>query len=205
MNNKELRINGECKLIVKNNQQMVNREELKMGNHKNKKSNNSKSMVYVVIGAALVAVIAGSLFFKKEGNKNEGKAKENVVVLEGKGLVIPINEITNEASYYPVEVDGVGLEVLAIKATDGTIRTAFNTCQICYSSGRGYYEQDGDVLVCQNCKNRFSPDEVEVTRGGCNPVPIFSEDKTVDDTNITISNAFLKEATGIFENWKEAY
>ncbi len=200
MNNKELRINGECKLIVKNNQQMVNREELKMGNHKNKKSNNSKSMVYVVIGAALVAVIAGSLFFK-----NEGKAKENVVVLEGKDLVIPINEITNEASYYPVEVDGVGLEVLAIKATDGTIRTAFNTCQICYSSGRGYYEQDGDVLVCQNCKNRFSPDEVEVTRGGCNPVPIFSEDKTVDDTNITISNAFLKEATGIFENWKEAY
>ena len=205
MNNKELRINGECKLIVKNNQQMVNREELKMGNHKNKKSNSSKSMVYVVIGAALVAVIAGRLFFKKEGNKNEGKAKENVVVLEGKDLVIPINEITNEASYYPVEVDGVGLEVLAIKATDGTIRTAFNTCQICYSSGRGYYEQDGDVLVCQNCKNRFSPDEVEVTRGGCNPVPIFSEDKTVDDTNITISNAFLKEATGIFENWKEAY
>lgn len=36
-----------------------------------------------------------------------------------------------------------------------TIRTAFNTCQVCYSSGRGYYVQEGNVLVCQNCGNRF--------------------------------------------------
>lgn len=174
-----------------------------MSKYEQKKSNHSK--VYIVIGAIAIVLIAGSVFFKQQGNKNEDKLKENVVVLEGEDLVIPINEITSEASYYPVEIDGLNLEVLAIKATDGTIRTAFNTCQICYSSGRGYYKQEGDVLICQNCKNRFSPDEVEVTRGGCNPVPIFSEDKTVDDTNITISNAFLKEATGIFENWKEAY
>lgn len=176
-----------------------------MSKYKQKTGNNSKNRVYIIVGAILVVFIVGSIFFNQQGNKNESKAKENVVVLEGKDLIIPINEITNEASYYPVEVDGVNLEVLAIKATDGTIRTAFNTCQICYSSGRGYYEQDGDVLVCQNCRNRFSPDEVEITRGGCNPVPIFEEDKQVDDTNITISNAFLKEATGIFENWKEVY
>lgn len=175
-----------------------------MGNHKKKKS-NSRNIIYMGIGAVLVVLIAESTIFNQQDNKNEGKRKENMVVLNGKDLVIPINEITNQASYYPVEVDGVDLEVLAIKASDGTIRTAFNTCQICYSSGRGYYEQEGDVLICQNCKNRFSPDEVEITRGGCNPVPIFDEDKQVDDTNITISNTFLKEATGIFENWKEAY
>lgn len=29
------------------------------------------------------------------------------------------------------------------------IRTAFNTCQVCYSSGKGYYVQSGNVLVCQ--------------------------------------------------------
>ena len=33
------------------------------------------------------------------------------------------------------------LEVLAVKAPDGTIRTAFNTCQVCYGSGRGLYRQ----------------------------------------------------------------
>lgn len=176
-----------------------------MRQYKKKKDNTPKNRMYLIGGAVLVVFIIGITFFNQQTNKNDSRAKENVVVLEGKDLVIPIEEITNEASYYPVEVGGVNLEVLAIKATDGTIRTAFNTCQICYSSGRGYYKQQGDTLICQNCGNRFSPDEVEITRGGCNPVPIFEEDKVVDEANITISNAFLKEATGIFENWKEAY
>ncbi len=178
----------------------------KKDNHfKRKKSNHSTSRVYIVMGVIGLVLIIGATFFKTQSNKNEDKPKENVVVLEGKDLVIPINEITNEASFYPVEIEGVDLEVLAIKAADGSIRTAFNTCQICYSSGKGYYVQEGNELICQNCRNRFSPEQVEVVSGGCNPVPIFPEDKKVDDTHLTISNTFLKEATGIFENWKEAY
>jgi len=35
------------------------------------------------------------------------------------------------------------MEVLAVKAPDGTIRTAMNTCKICYDSGAGYYVQEG--------------------------------------------------------------
>ena len=62
---------------------------------------------------------------------------------------------------------------------------AFNTCQVCYDSGRGYYVQEGDVLVCQNCGNRFSAEQVELIKGGCNPVPIDSENKTDDGTTIT--------------------
>jgi uncharacterized membrane protein len=94
---------------------------------------------------------------------------------------------------------------LAVKASDGSIRTAFNTCRVCYDSGRGYYEQEGNALVCQNCGNRFSPDQVEVAANGCNPVPIFPENKTVDDTSITISGEFLNEAKVIFANWKTEY
>jgi len=94
------------------------------------------------------------------------------------------------------------MEILAVKASDGTVRTAFNTCQVCYSSGRGYYIQEGDVLVCQNCGNRFKMDEVEVARGGCNPVPIFKEMKEVTDTTITIPKELFAEAEGIFANWK---
>jgi len=58
------------------------------------------------------------------------------------------------------------------------------------------------MLVCQNCGNRFNSDDVEITRGGCNPVPIFSEDKTVDSENITISKEFFEKSKNIFENWK---
>ncbi len=117
-------------------------------------------------------------------------------------LVIPTKDITEKASFFPVEVDGTKLEVLAIKAPDGTIRTAFNTCQVCYSSGRGYYKQQGDYLVCQNCGNRFKASDVEVSKGGCNPVPILEGDKTVDENNITIPASLLKQAVVIFANWK---
>ena len=46
---------------------------------------------------------------------------------------------------------------------------------------------------------------VEVEAGGCNPWPIFDEDKTVTDESITISNDFLKESKEIFANWKATY
>ena len=94
------------------------------------------------------------------------------------------------------------LEVLAVKASDGTIRTAFNTCQVCYNSGKGYYKVDGNELVCQNCGNRFGMDAVGVTKGGCNPVPITEEYKTVTNDTITVSKDVLSQATVIFSEWK---
>jgi uncharacterized membrane protein len=121
-----------------------------------------------------------------------------------KDLVIKVSEITENAVFYPVDIDGTRLEVLVVKAPDGTIRTAFNTCQVCYGSGRGFYKQQGTVLVCQNCGNRFRMSQVEVRSGGCNPVPIFPQNKTVTAQTITVSKDFLKEAKAIFARWKRA-
>jgi uncharacterized membrane protein len=130
----------------------------------------------------------------------------NVVkpVIADRDLVIPVAEVTENAVFYPVDIEGTRLEVIAVKAPDGTIRTAFNTCQVCYGSGRGFYKQQGTVLVCQNCGNRFRMSQVEVRSGGCNPVPIFRNNKTEDGRNITISMEFLKEAKGIFSRWRRS-
>ncbi len=124
---------------------------------------------------------------------------------QGEDLVIPVKEISSTARFYPVEVDGTKMEVVAVQSPDGTIRTAFNTCQVCYDSGRGYYKQEGDALVCQNCGNRFPMSRVEVEAGGCNPWPVFDKNKTVTDESITISYDFLKESKQIFANWKTSY
>jgi uncharacterized membrane protein len=131
-------------------------------------------------------------------------AQQNVVkpVVANQDLVIQIADVTENAVFYPVDIEGTRLEVLAVKAPDGSIRTAFNTCQVCYASGRGYYKQQGTVLVCQNCGNRFRMSQVEVRSGGCNPIPIFAAHKTVTDTTITISKDLLKEAKSIFSRWK---
>ncbi|MTK09207.1 MAG: DUF2318 domain-containing protein [Hungatella sp.] len=134
---------------------------------------------------------------KSENNSKSAQADTD--------LVIPVSDISEKVSFYPVEADGTKMEVLAVKAPDGTIRTAFNTCQVCYDSGRGYYKQDGNELVCQNCGNRFPMSRVEVEAGGCNPWPIFDQNKTVTDESITISSDFLKESKQIFANWKKTY
>lgn len=130
------------------------------------------------------------------------EAEDVQVIEEGGSLVISKADVSSSAVFYPIEVDGTRMEVLAVEDSDGNIRTAFNTCQICYSSGRGYYVQEGDALVCQNCGNVFTVDQVEIESGGCNPWPIFAENKTETDESIEISYEFLKESKDIFENWK---
>ncbi len=129
-------------------------------------------------------------------------AKTEAPAVTGGGIVIPVKDVTETATFYPITVDGVKMEALAVKAPDGTIRTALNTCQVCYDSGRGYYKQEGDVLVCQNCGNRFRTSDVEKVKGGCNPVPVLTEDKIVTDDTITISAEFLQKAKVLFSNWK---
>ncbi len=152
--------------------------------------------------AALVVVIFTVIVAGSCGNRTAENNKKADLVKDS-DLVIKISDISEKASFYPVEINGIKLEILAVKAPDNSIRTAFNTCQVCYSSGRGYYVQEGKTLVCQNCGNRFGMKDVEVTRGGCNPVPITEENKTVSDISITIPKEFLEEYSNIFANWKK--
>jgi uncharacterized membrane protein len=150
------------------------------------------------------ARLRGVLLFAALMGASAVFAQQNVVksAIADQDLVIRLSELTENAIFYPVDIEGTRLEVLAVKAPDGTIRTAFNTCQVCYSSGKGFYKQQGTVLVCQNCGNRFRMSQVGVRSGGCNPVPIPAANKTVTDTTITIPRDFLKEATIIFARWK---
>ncbi|HAH63520.1 MAG TPA: DUF2318 domain-containing protein [Treponema sp.] len=119
-------------------------------------------------------------------------------------IVIKVSEIDKNAVFFPADIDGTRIEVLAVRAPDGTVRTAFNTCQVCYNSGRGFYRQEGSVLVCQNCGNRFRMSQVGVRAGGCNPVPIPEQYKQETDTKMTVPLALLKQAKSIFGNWKRS-
>lgn len=142
-----------------------------------------------------------------EKNKTETNETANNTaneIKEGENLVIPISDLSEKATFYPVEVDGTEMEVIAGKDSQGKIRTAFNTCQVCYDSGNGYYRQLGEELVCQNCGNSFTMDQVGEISRGCDPWPILDENKTVTDEEIEISYDFLKDSADIFANWKKA-
>lgn len=162
-----------------------------------KKNMQKKKNNKILIGAGSILVIFVLILIVK----NLAGGKSTSISSEG-NLLIPKSSITTTATFYPYKVGNTKMEILAVKASDGTIRTAFNTCQVCYSSGRGYYKLDGNTLVCQNCGNRFNPDQVEKEKGGCNPVPIFDENKTDDGQNIVITKEYLQQAKEIFANWK---
>lgn len=178
--------------------------------HQPKPASRKYGIVALILVISLLAV-GGAAFalLGKPGADTQQKAGAPTAPVQNAaannadgGLVIPVSKVSSKATFYPATVDGVKLEVLAVKAPDGSIRTAFNTCQVCYDSGRGYYKQEGDALVCQNCGNRFKISQVEVSKGGCNPVPIFDKEIEMGSENITIPAAYLKEAKDIFENWK---
>ncbi|HVI42969.1 MAG TPA: DUF2318 domain-containing protein [Anaerovoracaceae bacterium] len=162
---------------------------------------NKKSVIIAVVAVIAVVIASYSVFFNN-GNGNNTASSAKSVTNENGDMEIPISGITDKASFYSYDELDSKMEVIAVKASDGTIRTAFNTCQVCYSSGKGYYVQEGDYLVCQNCGNKFGMDDVEVTKGGCNPVPIYDEQTKTNSDTIVIPNEFLKEAEVIFKNWK---
>ncbi len=162
-------------------------------------SNKAKKGIAILASAVLVLIAALLIITGALGSDTQTAIQTSN---SGNDLVIPKSEVTETAKYYPYSVGGTEMEIVALKASDGTVRTALNTCQICFDSGRGYYVQEGDVLICQNCGNRFSADQIEIVKGGCNPVPIMQENKIDDGTNITISKDFLAQNVDLFSNWK---
>ena len=162
--------------------------------------------VAIVILALIVALVfaagsAGSNDNNEIGNTENNSNTESHSDI--KNLVIPISEISETVTFYPITIDGIRMEVLVVKAPDGTIRTAFNTCHVCNDSPYAYFEQEGSALVCQNCGNRIPIELVGIEAGGCGPIPIIDTEKTATDEFITISLDTLQANTHWFPpNWK---
>lgn len=181
----------------------------------NGKSNIGKKTVvpkkngkYIIIGLSVI-IAAAALIFIIKGLSDSNRAQTQAssinaeTVLQGGDISIVKSDITETAKFIPYKSGNTNMEVLAVKAPDGTVRTAFNTCQVCYNSRRGYYKQEGDELVCQNCGNRFKISAIEKEKNGCNPVPILEGDKVDNGTTITISKDFLNQNVGLFGKWKK--
>lgn len=163
-------------------------------------------LMIVTIMLLVVAVFASSALPGIFGQKPKASLEQPILreaILEDGNLKFSKADITNKASFYPYQAGETYMEVLAVEAADGSIRTALNTCQVCYNSGRGYYLQKGDTLVCQNCGNVFGVKDIEVIRGGCNPIPITPEYKTEDASFVTISGAYLMENAKYFTVWEK--
>lgn len=169
-------------------------------NVQNRRSTKLLIIVAVLIGA--VAVFAAFNNGKSKPADEISQGRNAAPVVRGGDLIINAGDVSDTAKFYPYQAGDIYMEVMAVKASDGSVRTAFNTCQVCYDSGQGYYRQAGNEMICQNCGNVFSVDDIEKVKGGCNPVPIMSGNKKIDGDNIAISEQFLNENKEFFADWK---
>jgi len=89
------------------------------------------------------------------------------------GLVkIPISKISDgNIHYYEFQDGAKSVKFFVIKDNYGTIRAAFDACDVCYPEKKGY-RQEGDYVICNNCGQRFHESRINEVRGGCNPSPL---------------------------------
>ena len=121
-----------------------------------------------------------------------------------KDLIIRSADISEYALFYPVEIDGFKMEVIAVKEPGGAvIRTVFNACIVCYSLGKGYFVQKRSVVICQQCGESYTIDSIDTGTDECHPVPILPENKTESASAITISREYLRRAKDWFEILKQ--
>jgi uncharacterized membrane protein len=112
------------------------------------------------------AVIVGLIFIIflfKGGFGLSGKSVQD----SGKDVLIPLSDISEKAKFYEYE----GIRYFVIKASDGSIKTAFDACDVCYSSRKGY-RQEGNYMICNNCGNKYPIDGLGTENkrgGGCWP------------------------------------
>ncbi|MHC1697932.1 MAG: Fe-S-containing protein [Geobacteraceae bacterium] len=145
----------------------------------------------VIAGAVTVALLVGALsvFAFSFGKYEKVKATNGTITL-------PAAKLANgKARFYKFEAGGKDITFFAVKAADGSIKTAFDACDACYRDKKGY-EQQSDKMNCKNCNQKFAINRLGPNAsGGCNPGYL---PHTQNGNSISISVTDLKGGARYF-------
>lgn len=147
---------------------------------KSKKIRINKKFFYIFPVLVMVILIPLGFNFFKEDSKVED-------VVE-----ISLDEVSMEARWYDFETKEGVVSFFAVEDTGGNVKTAFDSCDVCYYSEEGY-SQDGKHMVCDNCGNRYPISGLGTenkTEGGCWPGYLPS---TIEKEKVIIEKDNLEE------------
>ncbi|MFC2142961.1 DUF2318 domain-containing protein [Candidatus Aenigmatarchaeota archaeon] len=103
----------------------------------------------IIIGIVVILILVVGLAIGLPGITGNVVNENN-----NEEFTVPLSEVSENAKFYEYDSDGKTIRFFAVKASDGTIKTAFDQCDVCYRSGKGY-RQEGDNMVCNNCGNKY--------------------------------------------------
>jgi len=130
-------------------------------------------ILVVVVAAVSAGVLDGLL---KKSPAEIGKAAG--VVETADAVRIPLKALDfGKALFLPLESEGRQVYYFALRSRDGAYRAAFDACDVCFKSNRGY-RQEADQMVCNNCGQMFASDKIGSVKGGCNPHPLAHKEET---------------------------
>ena len=112
-------------------------------------------------------------------------------------VIIPLENVGTVAKFYEFESGGKTIRFFAVEASDGSIKTAFDACDVCFSSQKGY-RQEGTNMVCNNCGNKYPISGLGTENrnpGGCWPSFLPS---TVSGENLLIEKTGLEKGAVMF-------
>jgi uncharacterized membrane protein len=150
-----------------------------------------QSKRFVWAGFVAMALLVGAV---SVGAFSFGKY-EKVTTSSGT-IMVPVAKLTDgKVHFYTFEDGGKEINFLAVKAADGSYKTAFDACDSCYHAKKGY-EQQGDKLNCKNCNQKFAVNRLGPNAtGGCNPGYLPHQ---VNGTTISINANDLKAGAKYF-------
>lgn len=110
-------------------------------------------------------------------------------------VTLPIADVNDgKAHYYEFDTNGHSIRFFVLKSSDGIIRAAFDACDVCFESRKGYIQND-EFMVCQNCGQRFHSARINEVKGGCNPAPLT---RSYDDKTIRFNVADIAAGASYF-------
>lgn len=124
---------------------------------------SKKTTLAIAVSLSALLIVAISAFAFSFG-------KYEKVILQNGAVTLPMAKLSDgKAHFYKFEDGGKEITFFAVKASDGSIKTAFDACDACYRAKKGY-EQQGDKMNCRNCNQKFAINRLGPNAtGGCNP------------------------------------
>jgi len=111
-------------------------------------------------------------------------------------ISIPVAKVSDgKAHFYKFSEGGKEIAFFVAKAADGSMKAAFDACDSCYRSKKGYVQQ-GDKMNCNNCNQKFAINRLGPNAtGGCNPGYLPSQ---VNGGNVLIKLSDVKNGVKYF-------
>ena len=139
----------------------------------------------LLVGAAPAYALLGGLF---------GDSIEEVTARDGQ-IVLDMTSLGKGVSHhYSYHEGATAIRFFLVRDQEGTLRAAFDACEVCRKEGKGYKFENG-VMVCVNCGRTFALERIGVAGGGCNPHPLAVK---INGNTVHVAVKDLMDGAGYF-------